>query len=207
MPAALPDLMVSTKNQVIMLSLNIVIIASMIGAGGLGFEVLGALRRLDFGVGFEAGLAIVALAVVLDRLSQAVATRLQWQPHRPADTRHLIARHPYVFGALALIVVTGLLGLAEPAFQSFPAAGRLSTVWANVIGWINVNFFTQLEALKDFFLLNLLVPTKRLLLSLPWLGVTGLLALADCNWAAGGWRCFTGALSFLIAATGQWKKR
>ena len=46
-------------NQVIMLSLNMVIIASMIGAGGLGFDVLAALRRLDIGAGLEAGLAIV----------------------------------------------------------------------------------------------------------------------------------------------------
>ena len=48
-------------NQVIMLSLNMVIIASMIGAGGLGYDVLSALRRLDIGAGFESGLAIVVL--------------------------------------------------------------------------------------------------------------------------------------------------
>ena len=189
-PAAMPGLMVGA-NQVIMLSLNIVIIASMIGAGGLGFEVLGALRRLDFGVGLEAGFAIVALAIVLDRRGQP-----------------LLARHPYLAGAVALIVVTGLLGLAEAAFQTFPAAGRLSTgdFWADVIAWINGNFFTQLEAFKDFLLLNVLIPVKRLLLSLPWLGVTGVLALAGLQ--LGGWRLMllTGCLSVLIAATGQWEK-
>jgi hypothetical protein len=62
-------------NQVIMLSLNMVIIASMIGAGGLGFDVLAALRRLDIGAGLEAGFAIVALAIALDRLSQALPGR------------------------------------------------------------------------------------------------------------------------------------
>uniref|UniRef100_UPI0035AF09A0 ABC transporter permease n=1 Tax=Devosia sp. TaxID=1871048 RepID=UPI0035AF09A0 len=170
LPAAMPGLMVGA-NQVIMLSLNIVIIASMIGAGGLGFEVLGALRRLDFGVGLEAGFAIVALAIVLDRLSQAVASRLQSQPHRGEDRRPLVARHPYVLGAIVLVVGSGLLGLVEAGFQTFPEAGRLSTgsFWAEVIEWINVNFFTQLEAFKDFLLLNLLIPFKRLLLSLPWL--------------------------------------
>lgn len=207
LPAAMPGLMVGA-NQVIMLSLNIVIIASMIGAGGLGFEVLGALRRLDFGVGLEAGFAIVALAIVLDRLSQAVASRLQSQPHRGEDRRPLVARHPYVLGAIVLVVGSGLLGLVEAGFQTFPEAGRLSTgsFWAEVIEWINVNFFTQLEAFKDFLLLNLLIPFKRLLLSLPWLGVVGLIALAGLQ--LGGWRLMllTGGLGTLIAATGQWEK-
>ncbi|UWQ75865.1 proline/glycine betaine ABC transporter permease [Leisingera sp. M658] len=70
-PSASQSLMVGV-NQVIMLSLNMVIIASMIGAGGLGFDVLAALRRLDIGAGFEAGIAIVVLAVAVDRLSQAL---------------------------------------------------------------------------------------------------------------------------------------
>ena len=71
-PSARRGLMVGV-NQVIMLSLNMVIIASMIGAGGLGFDVLAALRRLDIGAGIEAGVAIVVLAIALDRLCQAFA--------------------------------------------------------------------------------------------------------------------------------------
>src|SRR5690606_13923389 len=74
-PSAKDSLMVGV-NQVIMLSLNMVIIASMIGAGGLGFEVLAALRRLDIGAGLESGFAIVVLAVALDRLSQAYAVKV-----------------------------------------------------------------------------------------------------------------------------------
>ena len=72
LPSARPTLMVGV-NQVIMLALNMVIIASMIGAGGLGYDVLLALRALKVGEAMEAGLAIVALAIALDRLSQAVA--------------------------------------------------------------------------------------------------------------------------------------
>ena len=67
-----------------------VIIASMIGAGGLGFDVLNALRRLDIGAGVEAGLAITALAVALDRLSQALAERAGRgrRRHGVVDQRH-----------------------------------------------------------------------------------------------------------------------
>ena len=74
LPSAKPTIMVGV-NQVVMLALNMVIIASMIGAGGLGHDVLSALRRLQIGQGIEAGVAITLLAIVLDRLSQAYARR------------------------------------------------------------------------------------------------------------------------------------
>ncbi|WP_240374306.1 ABC transporter permease [Bacillus piscicola] len=58
-------------NQTIMLSLSMVVIASMIGAGGLGTAVYYAVGRNDVGGGFEAGFAIVILAIILDRLTQS----------------------------------------------------------------------------------------------------------------------------------------
>ena len=202
-PSAREPLMVGV-NQVIMLSLNMVIIASMIGAGGLGFDVLNALRRLDFGAGLESGLAIVALAVALDRLSQALARRSRTEaPHGT-----LAQRHPYLLGALALIVVTWALGLLLPAVQTYPDSARLTTspFWAAAVEWINLTFFDTLEAIKTAILVAILVPVKRFLLSLPWLAVVALLGLA--GWRLGGWRlaALTTTLSFLIAATGQWEK-
>jgi glycine betaine/proline transport system permease protein len=203
-PAARTGLMVGV-NQVIMLSLNMVIIASMIGAGGLGFDVLAALRRLDIGAGVEAGFAIVALAIALDRLSQAAATRAGLPP--PAGAGWL-TRNVYLVAALTLVVVSGLVGLALPSVQTYPDAAMLSTgtFWSEVMRSINVSFFDTLEAIKNAVLLNVLVPTRRLLAGLPWLGVVGLLAFA--GWRLGGWRLavLAGALSFLIAATGQWEK-
>jgi glycine betaine/proline transport system permease protein len=205
-PSARDSLMVGV-NQVIMLSLNMVIIASMIGAGGLGFDVLAALRRLDIGAGLEAGLAIVALAVALDRLSQAYARKAGKSEVRSAEGT-IVARYPYLTAALAFVVVTAVTGLVVPALQTYPDALKLSTgtFFNEVVRWININFFDVIEAIKNAILLNILIPFKRFLADLPWTGVVALLAFA--GWRLGGWRLAltAGVLSFLIAATGQWEK-
>jgi glycine betaine/proline transport system permease protein len=71
MPIATPTIMAGV-NQTIMLSLSMVVIAAMIGAGGLGGEVWRAIQRLRPGMGFEAGLGVVILAMVLDRITQNI---------------------------------------------------------------------------------------------------------------------------------------
>jgi glycine betaine/proline transport system permease protein len=58
-------------NQTIMLALSMVVIASMIGAGGLGSVVLEGIQRLEVGLGFEGGLGVVVLAILLDRITQS----------------------------------------------------------------------------------------------------------------------------------------
>ncbi len=68
-PVALKTIMAGV-NQCIMLSLSMVVIASMIGARGLGYQVLIGIQRVDIGTGFEAGLGIVIIAIILDRLTQ-----------------------------------------------------------------------------------------------------------------------------------------
>ena len=72
LPLAMPTILVGV-NQTIMMALSIVVIAALIGAGGLGDVVLKALRRLRVGSALEAGLAIVLMAILLDRLSAAMA--------------------------------------------------------------------------------------------------------------------------------------
>ncbi|WP_292731649.1 proline/glycine betaine ABC transporter permease [Methanoculleus sp.] len=69
LPVALPTIMAGV-NQCIMLALSMTVIASMIGAGGLGYQVLVGIQRVNIGMGFEAGLAIVILAIILDRITQ-----------------------------------------------------------------------------------------------------------------------------------------
>ena len=70
LPLAWPSIMQGI-NQTVMMALAMVVIASMIGARGLGEQVLLGIQQLDFGRGAEAGLAIVALAIVFDRITQA----------------------------------------------------------------------------------------------------------------------------------------
>ncbi|MHA7964738.1 ABC transporter permease [Paenibacillus sp. CAU 1782] len=71
LPIALPTIMAGV-NQTIMLSLSMVVIASMVGAQGVGATVYRAVTQVKTGVGFEAGIAIVILAIILDRLTQQV---------------------------------------------------------------------------------------------------------------------------------------
>ena len=76
LPLALPAIILAV-NQVIMMVLAMVIIAGMTGAGALGFKAVEALTKPDTGLGVEVGVAVVMMAMILDRLTQAIALRLQ----------------------------------------------------------------------------------------------------------------------------------
>ncbi|WP_349962688.1 ABC transporter permease subunit [Rhizobium sp. ZPR3] len=85
LPLALPTIMAGV-NQTLMMSLSMVVIASMIAVGGLGQMVLRGIGRLDIGIATVGGLGIVALAIVLDRLTQALAKptkRGEWLTRGP----------------------------------------------------------------------------------------------------------------------------
>ena len=75
-PLALPTILAGI-NQTTMMALSMVVIASMIGAGGLGYQVLQGIGRLEVSRGLFAGLGIVALAIVFDRIAQAFGRQLQ----------------------------------------------------------------------------------------------------------------------------------
>lgn len=81
LPLARPALMAGL-NQTIMLALSMVVIASMIGARGLGEQVLNGIQTLDVGLGLEAGIGIVILAIILDRITQGLGASDQRDPGR-----------------------------------------------------------------------------------------------------------------------------
>ena len=76
-PEAVPSIMVGIY-QTTMMALAMVVITSMIGARTLGLEVLLAINRIEVGRGFEAGLSIVLLAIIIDRITNALAARQQY---------------------------------------------------------------------------------------------------------------------------------
>jgi ABC-type proline/glycine betaine transport system permease subunit len=74
LPLALPTIMAGV-NQVIMLALSMVVLAGFVGGPGLGQQVLSAISRLNVGLGVEAGLSVVILAIYLDRVTAALGAR------------------------------------------------------------------------------------------------------------------------------------
>lgn len=206
-PSARSSIMIGV-NQVIMLTLNMVIIASMIGAGGLGFDVLAALRRLDIGAGFEAGFAIVVLAIAVDRISQAFAVRAGQSGATDTANGNWFQRHKRTTIVLAFLVVTFALGRVLPALHSYPEARMLTTgeFWDEAVRYLNINYFDTFEGIKVFFLTWFMLPVKRLLLEIPWPWTIAMLTLL--GWRMGGVRLavLCGVLSGLIVVTGLWPK-
>jgi glycine betaine/proline transport system permease protein len=76
LPQALPTIMTGV-NQTTMMAMAMVVISSMIGAEGIGEEVLISIRRLEVGRGFQAGFAVVFLAIILDRIMQGISTSFE----------------------------------------------------------------------------------------------------------------------------------
>jgi len=204
-PSARSGLMVGV-NQVIMLSLNMVIIASMIGAGGLGRDVLTALRRLDFGAGLEASIAITVIAIALDRVSQSFAHKPP--PAHGEGEKNFLSRNPYLAMAFAIIAGTWVLGTLWPAIQTYPESWQITSgpMINDLMQWLNVNFFDAIEAVKSWLLIYVMIPFKRFLLALPWVALVATVALS--GYRLGGARLAilaTGLVTF-IAVTGQWPK-
>jgi len=76
LPLAVPSIMAGV-NQTVMMALSMVVVAAMIGAGGLGGKILYSIQRIDLGVGIEAGLGILFIAMVLDRILQGLTQKQQ----------------------------------------------------------------------------------------------------------------------------------
>lgn len=191
-PSALPAIMVGV-NQVVMMTLNMVIIASMIGAGGLGFDVLTALRRLDIGTGLETGLAIVALAILLDRFSQAFVARSGAQHHQDDVS---FFRKQSVPLAIAGVTLLGIfLSTLVPSIAAYPAEWVFTAQQPlnDFARWVTFNLSGPLSAIKTWILLYLMMPVRIFVLGLPWFALPLLAGVA-------AWRLSGPLLAVSLAA-------
>ncbi|WP_347754209.1 proline/glycine betaine ABC transporter permease [Agrococcus sp. ProA11] len=116
LPLALPTIMTGV-NQIIMLSLSMVVIAAMVGAGGLGQPIVQSLQRIDVGLGAEAGLSVVILAIVLDRMTNALGSLQEHSPIARARSRRAAA------GAGA-ITANDTAAAAAPQTEAAVPSGR-----------------------------------------------------------------------------------
>lgn len=112
-------------NQTIMLSLSMVVIASMIGAGGLGTVVLQAITRLEVGKGFEGGLSIVIIAIILDRITQSLARN---KKRVPIPEKGLKGRWK---GLLAILIILSMIVAAFAQHQET----EKQTVTLTYVNW------------------------------------------------------------------------
>jgi glycine betaine/proline transport system permease protein len=204
-------------NQTIMMALGMVVIAALIGAGGLGREVLVALQRLRVGQALEAGLAIVFMAVILDRISGRMSQaphRLNPPPPLPPLHRFLVN---YVYWATALLAV--LIVLAMDAYvgdiHQFPQAWRFSIRQPvdALVRWMRDNLYQVGDLpmgagpLSDFLTLEVLNPLRYLLQEwLSWPAV--ILGVGVIAYLSSGWRLalFSATGFFLLGWLGMWNQ-
>ncbi|PPF31061.1 ABC transporter permease/substrate binding protein [Rathayibacter sp. AY1A3] len=136
LPLALPSILAGL-NQVIMLSLSMVVIAGMVGAGGLGGDVVASLNRIDVALGFEAGISVVILAVVLDRMTGALGSPSPARVARAKNRRAVVATRSAVgVVSIGLVASLGAATLAAPATAASVDNGDRTDVTVAVFqGW------------------------------------------------------------------------
>jgi glycine betaine/proline transport system permease protein len=197
LPLAMPAILAGV-NQTIMMALSIVVIAAIVGAGGLGRTTLNALQRLEVGKAFEAGLIIVLLAMTFDRISNGAAERVaEW-------TRRSLGMSIGV--ALAVGLAAFALGRLLFPESAFPASWQLSIqqpIDALVI-WVRDTFFPVTRAISSVLTLGFLNPLRDVLQRSPWIAV--IVLLAGLAWLLSGGRLalITALLMTSIGLFGMW---
>lgn len=200
LPLARPAILVGV-NQTINLALSMVVIAALIGAGGLGQVVLRSMQTLDVGRAAEAGLGIVFMAILLDRFFSGLAGRDRHLPGRPVA---MIAG-----GVTVAALVGGLLGV-----RSMPEVARvdIASPIDAAVDWAQVNLFDiggsgfGTGPISDFVTIRMVTPLRELLSSgIPWPILIAIAALAGA--AVAGWRLLVGTsvALIIIGLLGMWE--
>jgi glycine betaine/proline transport system permease protein len=183
LPLAKPSIMLGV-NQTIMMALGMVVIAAVVGFRGLGREVYNALQRIEVGKAFNAGLAIVLLAIALDRVSTAWSRR-DMRAWRPPRVGSLVLTRGRLLLVAALAVAAGVgIGREVLRQQDFPEAWSFSLAGPAdaVVDWAKTNLRGITNWVSDTIVVRGLEPLKDLLQGVPWWMVAG--GAAVLGWAA-----------------------
>lgn len=171
-PAAKRDVLIGV-NQVVMQCLAMTVIASFVGAQGLGSNLMIALNSLKIGTGIEIGICIVLLAVLLDKMSLAWANQ-----KKDYFTEHsFLQRHADALIVLAILIAGSILAffgtfVFEKGFNYFhliPHNKGITTepFWQALVDWVWDTFFSVLNEFNKFFISNILVPMRDAYLGMP----------------------------------------
>jgi glycine betaine/proline transport system permease protein len=192
-------------NQTIMMALSMVVITALIGAPGLGVDVLRALQSVNVGAAFQAGLAIVILAIVLDRLTDRAGEWMDPRFRRAGET----ARRRRIVAAIAAVIL--VLAVAYARSLGDPTAFP-ETVFIDfrdpvndIVGWIKSNLVGATNAIKDGFSFGVLNPLQGILTKAPWVLVVGV--VFGGAWYISGSRpaVVASVCLLLTAALGLWE--
>jgi glycine betaine/proline transport system permease protein len=195
-PMALPTIMTGV-NQTIMMALGIVVLATLLAAGGLGQEVMDTLRLRRPGRGVAAGLAIVAVAMVLDRVSRSLAER---DRTKQIDKRWALA-------GLAVIGGLVLLGRAMGAVE-FPSVWgvRILDPLDSIVVWARDNLSFITRPLNDFVVADVLIPLRDFLLgTVAWPVLIFASAWFAWKWKGLGLAIFTTVALLVVGFIGMWE--
>lgn len=195
-PMALPTILTGLT-QTIMLALGIVVLAALIGAGGLGENVFQSLSQRRTGRGIAAGLAIVAVAMVLERVWRSFASL---DPSKRASRR---TRRAVLVGITAAVVVGRAVGAV-----AFPEVWKLSAFDPidSAVTWARDNLSWITRPFNDFFVGEIIVPVRSFLTNdLAWPVL--IFITAWLFWHVKGWRSaiFGGAAVATIGLIGMWE--
>jgi len=210
-PTARRDILIGV-NQVVMQCLAMTVIASFIGAQGLGSNLMIALNSLKIGSGLEIGLCIVLIAVLLDKLSLAWANK---QTDYFADLS-FVQRHKFslicaaIFVAGVIFAYIGKALFAEDFNYLYivPHNKGITTapIWQAAVDWIWDTFFYALKAFNEVLIVHVLVPMKEAYLGMP-VAATFLLVMGTAYILAGIRSAFiVGSFLLFIAFSDYWDR-
>ncbi|MEE1833983.1 ABC transporter permease subunit [Streptomyces sp. SP17KL33] len=193
-------------NQTIMAALAMVTIAALIDAPGLGKTVVQALQSLDVGTAFNAGLSIVVMAIVLDRVTTAASAREE--EARRSKNRFLAWRRPLLGAGAVLTAVLVFMSHTYVWAAEFPGEGGVGSSVASAADttttWVQDNLAGVTNLVRDLITNGLLNPFQSLLTDSPWWLVGAVLIALGV--VLGGRRAglTTAVCVGLLVATGVW---